>query len=233
MQTLKVISRLLDYPSAELLEQRAELYMLIGTLREISPDMRETLLQLARNIYGQPLIDAESQYTQLFDGGRSLSLHLFEHVHGESRDRGQAMVDLMAQYEAAGFQIAVRELPDYIPMYLEYLATRDPIDARVGLVDIAHILNLLYARLHERESSYKALFAALLQVAGLEPDIAPLRQQVTAELQEETPEALDREWEEEAVTFGPDAASGCSVKEPVAAAPPAQAEPVHFITRKT
>ncbi|MEB0183005.1 nitrate reductase molybdenum cofactor assembly chaperone, partial [Pseudomonas sp. CCC3.2] len=84
----------------------------------------------------------------------SLSLLLFEHVHGESRDRGQAMVDMMAQYEAAGFAIGVKELPDYIPLYLEFLSTREDIEAREGLADVSHLLALLAARLEERESAY-------------------------------------------------------------------------------
>src|SRR5690606_22756321 len=82
---------------------------------------------------GGDLVDVQARYSELFDKGRALSLLLFEHVHGESRDRGQAMVDLMAQYEAAGFAIGVRELPDYIPLYLEFLATREDLEAREGL----------------------------------------------------------------------------------------------------
>jgi len=232
VQTLKVISRLMDYPSAELHKNRAELYLLIGTLRELSPDRREGLLELARDIYDQPLLDAEAKYTALFDSGRYLSLHLFEHVHGESRDRGQAMVDLMAQYEETGIRIAAQELPDYIPLYLEFLATREPVDALIGIADVAHILNLLYARLHERQSPYQALFSALLQMAGISAEVEPFKKQVAEEMREDTTEAMDREWEEEAVSFGPDAASACSsLKEPVTAVRPMQAEPVHFVNK--
>ncbi|MEC8428203.1 MAG: nitrate reductase molybdenum cofactor assembly chaperone, partial [Pseudomonadota bacterium] len=110
MQILKILSRLMDYPTAVLQENQKELISMIRAAREISPAMREKLVQTLNAIYSEDLMDAQENYTSFFDRGRSLSLLLFEHVHGESRDRGQAMVDLMAQYEAQGFSINVREL---------------------------------------------------------------------------------------------------------------------------
>jgi nitrate reductase molybdenum cofactor assembly chaperone NarJ/NarW len=203
MQILKVISLLLDYPTEALQSAHAELDEAIGQAREISPDQRGSLLRLLDELAREELMDAQERYTELFDRGRSLSLLLFEHVHGESRDRGQAMVDLMAQYEDAGFAIGVRELPDYIPLYLEYLATREDLEAREGLADVSHLLALLAARLAERESPYAACFQALLQIAGVQPQqaVAEVREQVAAEVRDDSLEALDKIWEEEAVDF--------------------------------
>ncbi|HLV16788.1 MAG TPA: nitrate reductase molybdenum cofactor assembly chaperone, partial [Pseudomonas sp.] len=133
MQILKVISLLLDYPTEQLREGYLELAKAISGAREISPEQRGALRLLLEELVGGDLMDVQERYSELFDKGRALSLLLFEHVHGESRDRGQAMVDLMAQYEAAGFAIGVRELPDYIPLYLEFLATREDLEAREGL----------------------------------------------------------------------------------------------------
>ena len=192
----------MDYPSAEMQENAEELKQLILSSKEISPAMRKQLVELTEQIYGQDLLDAQENYTGLFDRGRALSLLLFEHVHGESRDRGQAMVDLMALYEQHGFAISVRELPDYIPLYLEYLAQRPSLEAREGLADVAHILGMLSARLQERSSLYSALFDALLMLAGVNLDIGELRQKASKEQRDDTPEALDKVWEEEAVTFG-------------------------------
>ena len=146
MQILKVISLLLDYPTEALVAGRAELTEAIGRAREVSPAQRAELTALLNELTEGDLMDAQERYTGLFDRGRSVSLLLFEHVHGESRDRGQAMVDLLAQYENAGFFLGVKELPDYIPLYLEYLATREDIEAREGLADVAHLLALLAAR---------------------------------------------------------------------------------------
>lgn len=132
MRILKVISLLLDYPSATLVEGRDELEQAIIQAREISPKQRGALFELLELICNNDLMDGQEHYGALFGRGRSLSLLLFEHVHGESRDRGQAMVDMLAQYEAAGFAIGIKELPDYIPLYLEFLSTRDDLEAREG-----------------------------------------------------------------------------------------------------
>nr|WP_298172369.1 nitrate reductase molybdenum cofactor assembly chaperone [uncultured Pseudomonas sp.] len=203
MQILKVISLLLDYPTEQLLEGRDELAAAIARSREISPQQRAALQELLALIGDNDLMDGQEHYGALFGRGRSLSLLLFEHVHGESRDRGQAMVDMLAQYEAAGFAIGVKELPDYIPLYLEFLSTREDLEAREGLADIAHLLALLATRLDERESAYAGCFRALLQIAGVEPQqaVAEMRQQVAAEVRDDSLEALDKIWEEEAVDF--------------------------------
>ncbi|HTO17940.1 MAG TPA: nitrate reductase molybdenum cofactor assembly chaperone [Pseudomonas sp.] len=202
MQILKVISLLLDYPAESLREGYLELAKAISGAREISPEQRGELRLLLEELSGGELMDAQERYSELFDKGRALSLLLFEHVHGESRDRGQAMVDLMAQYEAAGFAIGVRELPDYIPLYLEFLATREDLEAREGLADVAHLLALLAARLVERKSPYAACFRALLQIAGQPLEtVAELREQVAGEERDDSLEALDKVWEEEQVNF--------------------------------
>ncbi|MCV4283313.1 nitrate reductase molybdenum cofactor assembly chaperone [Pseudomonas capsici] len=203
MRILKVISLLLDYPDETLIEGREELEQAIIQAREISPQQRGALFELLELICSNDLMDGQEHYGALFGRGRSLSLLLFEHVHGESRDRGQAMVDMLAQYEAAGFVLGIKELPDYLPLYLEFLSTREDIEAREGLADVAHLLALLAARLEERESAYASCFRALLQIAGAEPQqaVAGLREQVTREPRDDSLEALDKVWEEEAVDF--------------------------------
>ncbi|MCC2636468.1 MAG: nitrate reductase [Moraxellaceae bacterium] len=237
MKILKVISLLLDYPVEALQGARGELAAAIAGAREISPAQRQALQAVLDRVAGGELLDAQEGYTELFERGRFLSLLLFEHVHGESRDRGQAMVDLMAQYEAAGFAIGVRELPDYIPLYLEYLSTCDAQTAREGLADVSHLLALLAARLEERGSDYSACLRALLQVAGAEPAVAmaEVQAQVAQEVRDDTLAALDAEWEEEAVNFmaGEADSSACSG----AATRPSKARedvavPVHWVDFK-
>jgi len=145
----------------------------------------------------------------LFDRTRTLSLHLFEHVHGESRDRGQAMVDLMAMYEADGFEIDARELPDFLPMFLEYLANKLESEARELLGQTVHIITVLKQRLRKRDSVYVNAFVALETIARGKPDAKLVRELLA--VPEDDPndlEALDRIWEEEAVTFGGNAGEG-------------------------
>ena len=115
---------------------------------------KAALGRLADDIGGRDAYDAQERYVLLFDRTRSLSLHLFEHVHGESRDRGQAMVDLMAMYEEDGFEIDTKELPDYLPMFLEYLSMKPRAEAVQLLDETAHILAALRERLKKRQSVY-------------------------------------------------------------------------------
>ena len=217
MDIIKVISRLMDYPQAELQAQVPAIEAVINSAREISPETRQQLVRLLHEIYDGDLLDAQEAYTGMFDRGRSLSLLLFEHVHGESRDRGQAMVDLLGIYEAHGFSINARELPDHIPLHLEFLAHLPDLEIREGLADVSHILGVLCARLRERESSYAALFDALLVISGVNVNVDELREKVAGEKRDDTPEELDKIWEEDAVTFGAGDAlgSGCSSTTPV------------------
>ncbi len=200
MKLLNLLSLLLDYPSAELVAAEPELLALVQASK-VPEAQRGALVQFIQTRCQSNLLDWQSQYDSLFERGRSLSLLLFEHVHGESRDRGQAMVDLQQQYQAAGLEIGVRELPDYIPLYLEFLATQGDQNARLGLEEVAHILAVLACRLDERDCDYAVIFHVLLGLAQVPVDLADLQQQVRQEQPDDTPEALDKVWEEEAVSF--------------------------------
>lgn len=209
MQVLQVISLLLDYPKVALLEVVPELRTLVRD-SGLSTAQQEALDDFIVRRTSGNLMDWQSEYDGLFERGRSLSLLLFEHVHGESRDRGQAMVDLMQQYQQAGLEIGVKELPDFIPLYLEFLATQGDDNAREGLAEVAHILAVLAARLEQRESDYAVLFKSLLELAQVEIDLSDVRTQVESEKRDDTPKELDKVWEEEMVTFtGNDATSTC------------------------
>lgn len=212
MRILKVISLLLDYPTEQLREGYLELAKAISGAREISPEQRGALRLLLEELVGGDLMDVQERYSELFDKGRALSLLLFEHVHGESRDRGQAMVDLLAEYEAAGFQLAARELPDHLPLFLEYLSTRDEAEIGRWLGEISHILALLAARLEERNAEHALVPKALLALIGATELIEAHRPVVAAEEPDHTPQALDRVWEEEAVRFSAESDDDCALQ---------------------
>ena len=141
--------------------------------------------------------------------GRATSLLLFEHVHAESRDRGQAMVDLLAQYEKAGLVLNCRELPDHLPLYLEYLSILPENEAREGLQNVAPILALLGGRLKQRGVPWYQLFDALLSLGGIPLSSDSVTQQVNNESRDDTRQALDAVWEEEQVKFIEDNATAC------------------------
>ena len=209
-KTFKALSALLSYPDEDLQNAAPELRKVIGEEALLPPDSRRLLDALIEEIASGDLYALQERYVELFDRTRSLSLHLFEHVHGESRDRGQAMIDLKSLYEQKGLCLSTAELPDYLPAFLEFLSTRPLTEARALLSQPAHVLAALAGRLHKRHSPYEAVFQALAALAAPAPD-AP-----SVELVPEGPDAdpndlaaLDAQWEEEAVTFGPEAAPNC------------------------
>ena len=201
MIELVVISRLLEYPDAALWQHQQELFDALASGDNLSKADAQQVGIFLRDLTSQDLLDAQATYSELFDRGRATSLLLFEHVHGESRDRGQAMVDLLAQYERHGLQLDSRELPDHLPLYLEYLAQLPAAEAIGGLQDIAPILALLQARLEQRESHYASLFDALLTLTKTAVDNAQVAEKIAGEARDDTPQALDAVWEEEQVKF--------------------------------
>jgi|JI10StandDraft_1071094.scaffolds.fasta_scaffold62627_2 nitrate reductase molybdenum cofactor assembly chaperone NarJ/NarW len=219
MKLLQVISLLMDYPTETIDQSRAELLEIVAesTLPEA---LKKSLSDFIYDRCAMPLLDWQSQYDGLFERGRAVSLLLFEHIHGESRDRGQAMVNLQQQYQAAGLDIAALELPDYIPLYLEFLSTQGDTNAQIGLEEVAHILAVLACRLDERNSNYAALFHSLLHLSQVHVDLSDIQQQIKHEQRDDTPEALDKVWEEEAVSFTAESdadACGISIKRPTQA----------------
>ncbi|HGV9333108.1 TPA: nitrate reductase molybdenum cofactor assembly chaperone [Raoultella planticola] len=207
MIELVVVSRLLEYPDADLWQHQNELFDVLATSEKLEKADAQALGVFLRDLTAQDLLDAQAAYSELFDRGRATSLLLFEHVHGESRDRGQAMVDLLNQYEQHGLVLDSRELPDHLPLYLEYLAQLPESEAIGDLQDIAPILALLCARLQQRESRYAVLFEQLLKLANSAVDEAKVAEKIADEARDDTPQALDAVWEEEQVKFFAD--QGC------------------------
>ena len=208
--TFKALSALLTYPTAELQQAAGEISEVFDAQRQLPGRIREQLHKLLTELASGDLYDLQERYVLLFDRTRSLSLHLFEHVHGESRDRGQAMIDLKAQYEQAGLAMSATELPDFLPLFLEYLSTLPGAEACDALGQPAHIFAALAERLRKRRSSYEAVFRALIALAAAKPK----DDEVSALLAAPDPDAsdlaaLDAAWEDEPVNFGPNAAGGC------------------------
>lgn len=208
MIELLVISRLLEYPDADLWQHQQELRDALTEGSALNLQQAAQLNGFITTLCSGDLLDAQASYSELFDRGRATSMLLFEHVHGESRDRGQAMVNLMSQYQQAGMEIDSRELPDHLPLYLEYLSQRDEAEARGGLQDVAPILALLAARLKQRESDYAVLFDVLLGLSQSDVAVERVRQQIAGEARDDTPQALDAVWEEEQVKFVAEAGCG-------------------------
>ena len=201
MIILKVISRLLDYPSEALFAASDDMIEVVNSTNLISKNNREKLISFIQALTARDLYDAQESYDLLFDRGRALSLLLFEHVHGESRDRGQAMVDLGNVYQSKGFENNSEHLPDYIPLYLEFLSEQDPTYAQEWLGDISHLLTMLSERLIDRDCYYASLFDSLIDISGVEVDREEIAKAVSQEERDDTVEAIDKEWEDKEVKF--------------------------------
>ncbi|MEE4297328.1 MAG: nitrate reductase molybdenum cofactor assembly chaperone [Wenzhouxiangella sp.] len=199
--TLKVLSRLMVYPTANLLPALEEMRAIVKAESRLDKGMSNRLLEFIVQFDERELGAVQEEYVSLFDRGRALSLHLFEHVHGESRDRGQAMVDLINLYQENGLELDARELPDYLPLVLEYLSERPPEDTYELLGDAMPIIVLLGARLRERDSSYANLFEALEALVGSPDNAEDLREAASQEGPDQTIVNMDEIWEEEQVRF--------------------------------
>lgn len=207
--TLRILSALLRYPDEAVQQAVPELASALADDGLLSPEQRTALQPLLDALATDDLLDSQERYVGLFDRGRAVSLHLFEHVHGESRDRGQAMVDLRDRYEAQGLEIAAKELPDYLPLFLEYLSVLPPAQAADELAQPGVILSALAERLEDKGTPYAAPMRILASLAGSGGEafaIAPA----------DDPDdlaALDAAWEEEQIRFdspqGADAAGAC------------------------
>jgi nitrate reductase delta subunit len=209
-RTLKALSLLLSYPTRDLQAAMPEIGGVLASESRLTAAARRDLRPLVDELASRDIYELEEQFVMLFDRSRTLSLNLFEHVHGESRDRGGAMVSLIETYRDGGFDPVTSELPDHLPVLLEFLSTRPAAEARDTLADAAHIFSALCERLVRRESVYAGVFNALVQLSGIHAD-----EQAVADLLEEPEvdpndlEALDKVWEESEVRFGPDPNAGC------------------------
>ena len=210
--TLRVLAHLLSYPGPDLRQHLGELRLALHDERALSAGRLAELDALIDRLGGALGFQIEEAYVETFDRGRGTALHLFEHVHGDSRDRGPAMVDLVKTYEQAGLFMAPDELPDHLTVVLEYASTQPPAQAREFLREIAHILQTIFSALLKRQSPYASVLAAVLELAGERAQAVKLPDEP----------ALDESWEE------PLAFDGCSTQ---GQARPGQPQPIQIVKR--
>jgi len=211
-RSLRVMAALLGYPRAEVREHLPEMREILRSEGALSAARQAELDALIDSLSSADPLETEANYVQLFDRGRATSLHLFEHVHGDSRDRGPAMIDLAQTYEKAGLYMTLDELPDYLPAVLEFVSTQPPREARAFLGEMAHIFNALFSALQQRASPYASVLGALLELAGEKAQAVKLAAEP----------ALDESWVE------PPVFDGCSSK---GQAKPGEPQPIHLVRK--
>lgn len=210
--SLRALARMLGYPNQDLLAQLPQLLEAIDTEDILPAARRAELRALASDLLRLDPMEVEARYVETFDRGRATSLHLFEHVHGDSRDRGPAMVDLVKTYEKAGLLLAPDELPDHLCVVLEFASTQPAGLAREFLGEMAHILTAIFSALLQRGSPYAAAVAAVLELAGQKVQAVPI----------DADEPMDESWAEPVVF------DGCSTR---GQARPGDPQPIHFVRK--
>jgi nitrate reductase delta subunit len=210
--TLRAIAWLLRYPDDELRAALPEIARALVDEGALPGRRLGELQALIERLLKAPPLRSEAEYVELFDRGRRTALHLFEHVHGDSRDRGPAMIDLVQTYERAGLFLQGGELPDHLPVVLEYASTQPPEAAREFLRELSHIVRAVFTATLDRGSPYASLLAAVLELAGESAERVP-----AAALPPESD--LDETWAE------PEAFGGCSS---AGQARPDQSQPIHI-----
>ncbi len=196
MKTFKVLSVLLSYPKAEWLEHLDELEQVLVDENLLSKKSSKGISELISSLRKNDLIKNQEQYVATFDRGAAHSLHLFEHIHGESRDRGQAMIDLMEMYNANGLDVNTSDLPDYLPVFLEFLSTGSLEQATHFLGETVKVLMLIKERLAKKKIDYRHIFSALIEISKAKVNRKEIKQIVAAEGDEDSFAEVDENWVE-------------------------------------
>lgn len=208
-KTLKVIGFLLSYPEDPVSPVADEINQVLAQESWLSPSMRKAIGDFMAAQATSDLMDIQEDYVDLFDRTPSLSLHLFEHVHGDSRDRGQAMVELDGLYREIGLENMSEHTPDYLPMFLEYLSLLPVDKARDNLDSAIDVIAAIGERLKKRSSGYAVLFAALQEAASRKPDQRKLKAAMAVHdggMMTQT--EMDSAWEEQFALGDPSTQNG-------------------------
>lgn len=211
MRTLRVLSRLLVYPNAEILSQIDALKEVLVEDNFLKAKTLKPLIAFMDQLGAKDLMDAQEQYVELFDRGRAHCLHLFEHVHGESRFRGKAMIDLAERYAEMGLEVGTGELPDYLPVFLEFISICPVEDGQETLTQAAPVIATIGEKLSRQGSGYSSVMTAIVELSGAKLKKADIMKAADAALPNiQTLDELDEEWQEpEAFGGAPDCGS-CS-----------------------
>lgn len=205
MRTFKILGLMMAYPRTDFLAVLPECLEILKVEKWVSADSLAGIKKLIDWMQETDILDVQEEYVSLFDRTPSLSLHLFEHVHGDSKDRGQALVDLGALYREKNLITVSDEFPDYLPLFLEYLSTLPVEEANEGLNGVAHIMAAIHGRLKQRESLYASVMEAMLSTARRKPDTKAVMQALAlASGMAPDFEEMDKAWEDQFALAAPD-----------------------------
>ncbi len=158
MRIYKILSVLLEYPEQELIDNLPEIHTIVAESTEIDAAEKASLRKFLDHLVSMPLIEMQAEYVNTFDRTPEHSLHLTHHLFGEEsdRNRGPALIDLSEMFKEYGVETITNELPDFLPLLLEFASSLDNNEATVFLSDVGKVLSLLAANLIKASSPYAA-----------------------------------------------------------------------------
>lgn len=167
MQIYKMLSVMLDYPTQELLEHLPELREKTVSCTDMDDMERAAVLKVLQYLGSTSLTELQERYVQTFDLTAEHSLHLTHHLFGDDKNRGPALIDLGELYKDYGVEVLTNELPDYLPLILEFAAYLDDSEANVFLSDAGKVFKVLAENLHKAASPYAPLLSIIENRASL------------------------------------------------------------------
>ena len=202
MQTIKALGALLLYPDAAMIEALDDIQQLVEAEPLLGPEQTAAVGRCIAEMRPQGLLDLQEQYVQLFDNTPKHALYLFQHLYGDSPERGPAMADLIGMYRDHGYQPIANELPDYLPLYCEFAAQFPEPEARSLLSRALPVLELMAQRLGHKGSAYAAVFSALASLAEADEDTAAIARLLNAQTRSSKGDrTMDEAWQERPVSF--------------------------------
>jgi nitrate reductase delta subunit len=181
----RVAALLLDYPGGQTLAMADQL---IAAARELPASVGAPLLDLLTEYCDADPLQLAARYVETFDMHRRASLHLTYYAYGDTRKRGMALLRFKHTYRQAGIRLGDSELPDYLPLVLEFAATVDPGQGKRLLAENVPVLELLRLSLLDSASTYAAVVAAVLATL---PPISTADRRRIAELAAQGPPGED------------------------------------------
>ena len=157
MQVFAVISKLIDYPDSELIENLDSVIEYIKDSSEIATDEKEILMEFVSWMRSHTSIKLQETYVETFDMVPEHDLHLTHHIFGDDRQRGPALIDLSEHFKNEGLEVKEGEIPDFLPLLLEYASTLDDIKSREFLGDAKKIITIIADNLDKAKSPYSKL----------------------------------------------------------------------------
>lgn len=160
--TFEIISSLLLYPNEEWMSELPDICSLITSLKDL--ELKEKINSFVRSVQKKGIIALEQEYIETFDFGNNTNLYITYDKYGEQRERGQALLSLKQLYESEGCEVIEQELPDYLPLVLEFLSVASEENTHKLIYSLGPVIEIISENLNKTKSDYAILMDSLLYI---------------------------------------------------------------------